>query len=298
MKPTPFDDDAPAVAVRHEADATIRPDVPMATYLAWPEYGSSSLRAFRNGPPAMVPWLKANPDEQTDATRIGTAAHMKILQPDLFARSYCVKPEGMTFASKEGKAWRDDPCRKGLEILSHAEAVQIEQIDRAFYSKRLAAESLKDAGIEQSILWTCADSGLRCKSRPDWFGDDAVYDLKISVEATKGSRLPFRAYLCGWYHQLAHGRAALNAAGLTGVKYGRLVVIAPRPPQGLRVYCAEVKEAVLDLLELENVSTRKAMKACEDSGVWPDTGDEWAKWDIPAGITDTIVAMTDIEEVE
>ena len=105
-------------------------------YLADPAYGSHSLRAFRAGPPAMVPWLKANPQEPTDATRLGTACHARILTPALFYETYDVKPAGMTFASKEGKAWRDDPVRAGKPILSHDEGVVVEQVFEAFYSDR------------------------------------------------------------------------------------------------------------------------------------------------------------------
>lgn len=252
-----------------------------ADYLANEAYGSSDLKAFRVGPPAMVPWRRANREDGTPATRVGSAAHCRILTPELFSQVYAIKPEGMSFASKEGKAWRDE--QGGREILTWDESVQVREVHKAFCGKLAVFDALHDAvAREASVFWTCEQTGVPCKGRPDWFTKDAVYDLKVSIDAEKSlESLTFKAHANGWLNQLAHNRAGLNAVG-HNVRLGRLVVISPNPPQQYRVWLLEVREADLDFLEMDNENTRKGIAACISAGHWPGTPDTWQQIELPA----------------
>lgn len=257
---------------------TILSSLPFADYLALDRWGSSALRAMRRGPPARVQWERANRKEETEATRLGTAVHCALLTPDLYARTYCVKPEGMTFASREGKAWRDAPERAGLTILPHDVGLTVAAIVGALLSKPAVSESLgRAAAKEASLFWDCPITGEPCKARPDWIEGKWIYDLKVSRHAG-GERIALRAYAEGWMHQLAHYRTGAMTLGLPVVG-GRLVVVEPAPPHF--VWTLEVKTDALDLLELENIETLKALRDCRLSGKWPGTPDDWLKIEPP-----------------
>jgi hypothetical protein len=257
-------------------------DMPFAEYLARDAYGSSDIQAFKAGPPAMVPWRRANHTD-TDATRIGQAAHCKIIDPHLFAERFYQKEEGEEFRTKEAKAKRNDLLASGKVIISHLEAREIDRIVSAFKAHQQINQSLlRAAGREASIFWTCAQSGLPRRVRPDWFDGQATYDLKVTVEATKGlETLRWKAYRNGWMHQLAGARAGLREAG-KDVKVGRLVVIAPTPPQHLRIWGLEVSEHDLDILELDNENWCREMAVCHQSGVWPGVPSAWQPCPLPA----------------
>ncbi len=263
----------------------IRPDMPFAEYHALDAWGSSDLKNMRSGPPALVKWRRENPSKETDATRLGTAAHCKILTPNLFDKTYVHKPEGMTFASKEGKAWRDE--RKGAIILTHEEWEKVDEINAAFYYKDAARLSLAVAkGVEQSVTWKDPVTGEACKGRPDWYDGTYIYDLKITRDA--GKSLAYKVYVNGWLSQLAHYRSGLNENGVR-VKTGRIVAIQPEPPH--YVYCVEAREADLDVLALENERTLAQLQACREAGEWPGTPEEWSKIDVPAyALNETVVA--------
>jgi len=260
-------------------------------YLAHDAFGSSDLRSFKQGPPAMVPWRRANREDDTPSTRIGHAAHCRILTPELFDSVYVAKPEGMTFASKEGKAWRDENGSR--IILTHDEATAVHQVHAAFAGKLAAFDSLHAAvAREASVFWECQHTGLPSKCRPDWFDEHTVYDLKVSVDAEKSfDTLAFKVHANGWLNQLAHNRAGLNSTGCK-IKTGRLVIIAPSPPQQFRVWLLEVREADLDFLEMDNENTRKGMAACLQAGHWPGTPDSWQTIELPASAAFT---ETDLE---
>ena len=202
-------------------------------YLRDQSYGSSDLRAFRVGPPAMVPWRRANREADTPSTRVGSAAHCRILTPELFGQVYAIKPAGMSFASREGKAWRDE--QEGREILTWDEAEQVRGVHAAFTEKLAAFDSLHGAlAREASVFWTCDRTGLPCKGRPDWFDATIVYDLKVSIAAEKDADyMSFAAHRSGWMHQLAHNRAGLRANGVNTITRGRIVLVSPNPPHSV-----------------------------------------------------------------
>lgn len=249
-----------------------------AEYHALPAWGSSDLKAMREGPPALVPWRRAQNDEPTDAMQLGTACHMAILEPQRFAERYRFKPDGMSFATKEGKAWKLEHAE--FEILSATQAEIVRGVAGAFLAKRAAAEALAKATeaqtVELSVLWS--QHGAVCKGRLDFFADDYIYDLKVSRFACERS-VPFRAWAEGWMHQAAHYRTGLQTCGLR-VAGARLVVVHPKPPH--HVWLVELKENDLDVLACENQRTLDRLLECQRSGVWPGTPDEWQVIDMPA----------------
>lgn len=269
-------------------------DIDFATYRALPGYGSSDLRAMRLGPPARVLWERNNPRKDTDATILGTAAHAAILTPAAFAASYVIKPDGLSFATKEGRVWRDDPARAGKVVLPFDVGITVASVRDAVLDKRAAREALEDAaGIEQSVEWTDETTGVPCKGRPDFYDDEAVYDLKVTRYAGPG--LALAAYRNGWFHQLAHYRAGLRANGVA-VRVGRIVAVQPEAPH--YVWCVEVRDADLDVMALDNERTLGRIAECEATGEWPDTPDEWSRVQIPEYAIDSIVGSLDLDAAE
>jgi hypothetical protein len=267
-----------------------------ADYLAHPSYGSGDMRTYRIGPPSMVDWRRRHPDEtDTDATRLGRAAHCRVLTPALYARTFIAKPAGMTFASREGKAWRD--VHAGLDILSATDAIAVAGVADAIAHKAAAHDTImaaRGAGtIETSVFWVCT-TGLLCKGRPDWYLPAAVYDLKVSRVADSPPIVMARkCYWNGWLHQLAHYRAGLVANGVP-VKRGRLVIVSPTPPHC--VHLLDVSEADMDYLDLENLDVRNKMRHHCLTGEWPGTPDQWRTIELPAIGTETDMTGADTPE--
>jgi hypothetical protein len=272
----------------------IHPDLDFGAYRGLDAWGSSALKAMRKGPPARVLWEREN-ETNTDATRFGTAVHCALLTPALFAAQYAVKPDGMSFATKEGKAWRDDPARAGLSLLSWDDGQRLEAIVAAVNAKPLVAAALrKSLHREVSLLATCPDTGERIKGRPDFMDAGFIYDLKISVHAQRPESLSYHAHREGWMHQGAHNRRAaeLLGAGLLGV---RLVVVSPTAPH--YPFCLEVSEDSLDLMALENAMTLKRLGECRRADAWPTAPDEWTRISAAIFTESDVGALDGAEEV-
>lgn len=248
-----------------------------ATYHADPSWGSSSLKAMRKGPPARVIWNRDNPTD-TAARGLGTAAHCAILEPEKFATTYAHKPDEMSFATKEGKAWRNEFAGRGFTILTHEEWIAVEGIRAGVIVKTLPLDAIMRAeAIEPSLFWLDALTNEPCKGRPDFHDATHLYDLKVSRYA--GPEMAYWAFLDGWMHQLAHYRSGASALGL-GDLGGRLIVVSAGAPH----YCwtMEVKPDALDLLAIENNQTVFALAHHRKTGIWPDAPDCWTPIEPPA----------------
>lgn len=122
--------------------------------------------------------------EETDAMRIGTLAHAMVLEGKDLRDLYAIKPAGMSFATKEGKAWRDDQT---LPILKEEDAESIPAIAEAIAKNPDAAGMLRGCTMrEHPIFFTL--HGVECKALLDMAGTDSrvwvINDFKTSQDAS------------------------------------------------------------------------------------------------------------------
>lgn len=126
-----------------------------------------------------------NPDraeeKKTEAMQFGTLVHEILLEG-----KYCdengdliglvEKPDGMSYGSKEGQAWRLEQWGKGRWIIKPEEMRVIKMMMMTAQFSGLQ-EALQDGVPEVSFFWT-DKSGVRCKIRPDKLNPICGYDLK------------------------------------------------------------------------------------------------------------------------
>lgn len=250
---------------------TFRRALSLRAYLDLPGWRASDLRAYRRGPPARVPWERANPPAPTDAMLLGSLVDAMILDPDALG-AFEAKPEGMSFATRDGKAWRDDPARAGRIIVPHATWTTAATI-AGTVARKLGFTVPRDE-CQVAVQW---GDDAPCKGRIDWLAGEAIYDLKVTRHATPD--MGAAAWRMGWMHQLAWYRAGCRATdGVT--RAGRIIAVSPDPPH--YVHLAEVKPDVLDLLEIENARTVAELERHERNAHWPTTPDTYALIEPPA----------------
>ena len=150
-----------------------------------PEVSATDLRraAERGGWYAI--WCRHNP-RKTAAMDVGTRIHAAMLEPETIDPSrYVQRPDGMSFATKEGKAWKAEQEAAGLTVVDANEF--------AFYSS--AAGVLTDwqnllatvPGVwtfEQPVTWTDPDTGTPCRCKPDAVCFDGTTVSLWSVKTT------------------------------------------------------------------------------------------------------------------
>lgn len=163
-----------------------RKGMPFADYLAVPAMSASGLKKLRKSP---AHWMAGeDPDApRSDALRRGSLLHTLVLEPHEMEARYRIKPEGMNFATKDGKAWRD-ATPNGIEIVTEAEHKAAQRQAKALRSLPEVAGLLGSGEAEVSFFWIDAQTGVTCKGRADWVFRTAsgvvLLDLKTTEDAS------------------------------------------------------------------------------------------------------------------
>lgn len=144
-------------------------------YHANPALGSSLLRDFMKSPQLYRDKvLGPVPNEETEAMRFGTLFHLAVLEPERFADEVAVKPDGLSFATKEGKAWREDHAHK--QVVSHD---NYEKILKMTSRMPRSVRKLLSDGLSE-VVFRNVLSGIDSQCRADYWQQSygTCYDLK------------------------------------------------------------------------------------------------------------------------
>ena len=186
------------------------PDMPADAYHAIPALSASGIKRMLRSPQHFYR-LTLDPQRPvatpSDAMRLGTLAHCAILEPDQIANRYAVRPPGMTFVTKEGKAWRD-------ALPAGIQHITVDELDAALAQSDAlrnlpdVAALLSKGNAEQSAFWVDPTTDVLCKCRPDWVspaGDNGVVLLDVKT-AQDASATGFAKAIAnfGYHNQAAH----------------------------------------------------------------------------------------------
>lgn len=234
-----------------------------AEYDQIPAVRSSELKLIESHSPAHVYWERDHPREETDATRLGTAAHLALLQPSEFERQVVVSPYA-EYRSGEAKAWRAEQQAAGKIPLKEAEHQEAVAIRDGILRNRLARQLLTGGGQpEPTLIWR--EEGVLCKARPDWitYWDDLVtmVDIKTLGGGPDGppslaeERVQAIGWRRGWHVQEWWYRRGMTALFGDQPRHFLWIVCEKREPWFTRVFYWEpedmraVEQRLFQLLE-------------------------------------------------
>lgn len=137
---------------------------------------------YMNESPKSYRWHKEHPTTETPAMAFGTAFHAAILEPDEFAKTYVMPPEGFDGRTKEGRAFKAEVEASGQIVLTRDVMDQLSEMAANFRSHPEIAPFLDAPGQpEITFLWEDAETGLPCKGRLDRLLDDGrIFGVKTT----------------------------------------------------------------------------------------------------------------------
>lgn len=231
-------------------------------------------------PPRTPAHYKARRDglvenEQTPAMRLGSLVHRAVLEPDTMAGAFVVKPEGMNFATKEGKAWR---AEQTAPIITQEEADQIHGMVRSVWAQPMAKRILHNAKTEQCLFAQDSHGTIR-KARLDALvGGSVIPDLKTSASADpqefERSLGKFRYHVQAAYY--------IDLCKLVGIDKSDFVfiVVEKEAPYACAVY--SLSQDAIDLGRLEYQRDLALVRECTEKNQWPGFTDEITVIGLPA----------------
>lgn len=178
-------------------------EIPNETYHALNAVGKSTLDLVAQSP-ALVQWDAAAPEDEEAASAVdlGNAFEALLLEPTRFADTYIVDTP-LAKNTKEGKAEaqqvQEEADRTGKAILSPKDYRRIELMQRSALAHPTVYGLLMHRAhiVQRSWIWTDAETGVRCKCRPDLMLTDVplVADVKIAGQPERfGASVQERRY--------------------------------------------------------------------------------------------------------
>jgi hypothetical protein len=253
---------------------TLVHDLPFSVYNAYPAERKSTLTAMATSPGAYRHRCDTE-FESTPDMDFGSAVDTLLFDGiGEMHRLFAMKPDGMSLAKKDGKAFKKANAGKKIvpahEVYSTALAVLMDP---------LAARILEEGVFQQSAF--AEIEGLWCKVRPDIGSPGPILDdLKVTgvFELHAWTRIAFRLRY--------HWQAAMYCDVMTlatGVEHDRFrfIVAENKPPHHVAV--REMPSSVIEQGRVEYKGALAQVAKCLDSGNWPtSTGVvemmEFEKW--------------------
>ncbi len=270
--------------------------IPMSQYLALDAMSAGKLEWLAVSPRHYLHHLHAESPE-TDATRLGTALHMCVLEPEKFAAFYVREPDfGALAIASYAKPRATKPYREAVESLEADGKIVL--TDDETEKVMGMAQSIADHPHARALLRKCPErevtlvwdqDGRRCRGRVDMLGDGIMGELKTTRSLRDFS--PFVITRLGYYRKSAWYQQGLQALGRP-VKGGAAFYVAVEnmAPYDVGVFVIDETTMTFGHMACETLLGRLA--ECEASGEFPGMFPSIEQ----AQITDAVVGeLTEVE---
>lgn len=251
----------------------LHPTMPAERYHSIAAMSAGGLKRMRASPAhfygAQLDPNRPRDGEPTPAMKAGTLFHVALFEPGELATRYAVKPEGLSLATKEGKAWKA-ALPEGIEAIDADQLAKATTQARRVRSLPDIAALMSEGVAEASAFWIDEQTGELCKCRPDWTspaGDGVVLIDGKSCPDASPDGFARTAWNMGYLHTAAWYIDGYEAA--TGLKvYGYAFAAVEHDwPHVAAAYM--VGDDVLEKARAENRRTLDRYAECKRSGVWP-----------------------------
>lgn len=233
-----------------------------ATYAAIPAINWSTLKEMARSPRHYQHRLQT-PREDSPAMRFGRAVHTSVLEPDRFPVEYAVYD-----GTRRGKEWAEFAAvNEARTILTRAEYDTCLAVRDAVRADPVAQPLLEGGDAEMTLQWTDKDTGLKCKSRLDYYVAGRVVDLKTTRGAGADEFAKTAARLM-YVHQLAFYCMGAQAVSISGnMPDAVIIAVESEPPHDVCVY--RISESDLETATYEVKDLLQKVADCTRSGKWP-----------------------------
>jgi hypothetical protein len=258
---------------------------------------TGALKILAQTPSKYRYWLTHEDKPATKPLSFGRACHMAILEPDVFDRTYLIEPDfgacrkddrtgTSSEQAKENKKRRDGwrEAHTGATLLESKDGQRTLAMIHAIAAHPVARGVLIGGVPEITGVWTCPETGLRCKLRGDyWVADDEMCaDIKSSADASPGAWARSCAtYRYNW--QEAHYRRGF-AARACPIRLFVFLVVESDPPHDIALY-----ELDADDVRRGEESVRRhtnVMAECIRTGIYPGFPEDISTLKLPAWAKD------------
>lgn len=249
----------------------VYPGVPFEDYLRWDAVSQSQLKELARSPAHLRAYL-AQPDEDTDALRIGRAVHCAVLEPGEFAspKRFGILPDGTDRRTKAGKELWETIRASGATPIKQAEHEATCAMRDALLAHTAAGALLRAPGsTELSIVWMDEETGVLCKARHDkhaeGVGGGVILDVKTTGDASP-REFERSVFNFGYHRQGAFYIRGARALSLP-VEHYAILAVEKDAPYAAAVY--RLNDGAIDAGDAEAGVLLRLYARCLLRNEWP-----------------------------
>ncbi len=230
---------------------------------------NSALKILREKSPAhLKAWSESEDSDPTPALLFGKAYHCRMLEPEKFAATYCVRPDFGDLRTNAGKAARDAwlADHAGMQALTRDDADRIEAMAVALQAHPLAWAILSQGHSEVTMYWTDRLTGVPCKARADkWHPGKLFADLKTTDDASPEG---FRRSVARYSYHVQHSHYT-DGALACGEPVTNFLIVAQEKEAPYAVAIYQIDAAAESRgFELRERGLQ-TLRECIDADTWP-----------------------------
>jgi len=264
----------------------------MADYQRIDALGSGRLGDLATSP-LEYRYRFAHPEPETEATRLGTALHVAVLEPERFEQLYACEPDVEKIGGAKPRATNAyrEACAEleasGRIVLRTEPMTAVLEMALAVRRHPHAAAVLAKAPErEVTALWD--RDGRLCRARVDILGDGIAADLKTTRDLARFS--PWEIVKHGYHVQAGHYTDGLRRLGRE-VRHYFLIAVDSAAPHDVGVFVFD--DPTLAACQLKCDWLFQQLAECEAADRWPGQFPDV----VPAQLPEALVAELAEEEV-
>ncbi len=244
------------------------------SYHAAPGLSASGLKKFAKTPAHYRAYLESD-DKETSSQRLGTLAHMAILEPESF-KSVAIVDGNRN--SNDVKAKIAAYTAEGKYVCKTEEYEDVKKMRDAVMSNNTVKQLLSGGKSEQSVF-VADPSGILMKCRPDYMREDVLVDLKTFSDLDNFS-LERQIYKMKYHWQSAfYLKVAGLALGKAPSHFAHLF-IETKAPYACRV--VRLNDAAIERANQEIAPLLAQYAECLTTNNWPGYADEITDLSLPS----------------
>ena len=208
--------------------------------------------------------------EETSFFRIGRGTHALTLEGEAAFAEQFLRYEAATGkgSRKANAATKAHAAAGGLTLLTEEETAAVLGASASVRTNPWASALLKRGHSEQVVEWTDAETGLKCKARIDFLGNEMI-DLKTALRINPRV-FQANATRLGYPGQFAHYENGLRANGIAPVGTPHMIVVQSEMPHDVIVY--RMPERVMEHGRRRVRHCLRVLGECLDADYWPGAG--------------------------
>ena len=214
--------------------------------------------------------------QQNEKYKIGRAVHMLVLEPEKFHSTFFCMNSHVNLTTKIGKEIyaQAELEANGRDIIRFFEWQEIKNMADAV-KKHPIWKNLKDGKVEQSIFWKGGTFDTLLKSRPDFFNDKIIIDLKTtdSIKTFSNS-----IYSYGYHRQAAMQIDALKQSD-GKERFFAFFVVEKKEPYLTACYTLDKESLIIG--EKEYLDAAALYTECLMYNEWPGYANDFQLISIP-----------------